>query len=117
MIAFQYLTATIMILLGIYALLYKRNLIKLVLALNLIDSGIHLLLISEGYRMENGIPPTAPIYTGYEGGAMVAPIPQALVLTSIVIGVCVLSLAIALTVNAYRHYGTLDVTKLRRLRG
>ena len=120
MIAFQFVTAFLMIFMGLYAFLYKRNLIKLVLALNLVDAGIHLLLISLGYRLENALLPTAPIYTGYEtlkGAPMVGPIPQALVLTSIVIGVCVLSLAMALTINAYQHYETLDVSKLRGLRG
>ncbi|ADT84467.1 NADH-quinone oxidoreductase subunit K [Thermococcus barophilus] len=120
MIPFQFITAFLLIFMGIYAFLYKRNLIKLILALNIIDSGIHLLLISLGYRLENGVLPTAPIYTGYEtlrGTPMVGPIPQALVLTSIVIGVCVLALAMALTINAYRHYGSLDINKLRRLRG
>ena len=119
MIPFQFITAFLMVAIGIYAFLYKRNLIKLILALNIIDSGIHLLLVSLGYRMELNEPPTAPIYTGYETlkSAMVGPLPQALVLTSIVIGVCVLALAMALTINAYRHYGTLDVRALRRLRG
>ncbi|ASI99461.1 NADH-quinone oxidoreductase subunit K [Thermococcus celer] len=119
MIPFQFITAFLMMAMGIYALLYRRNLIKLILALNIIDSGIHLLLISFGYRVELGRIPTAPIYTGYETvkGAMVAPLPQALTLTSIVIGVCVLALAMALTMNAYRHYGSLDVKELRRLRG
>ncbi len=121
MIPFQFITAFLMMAMGIYALLYRRNLIKLILALNIIDSGIHLLLISFGYRVELGRIPTAPIYTGYETvkGAMVAPPlpPQALTLTSIVIGVCVLALAMALTMNAYRHYGSLDVKELRRLRG
>ncbi|ASJ10605.1 cation:proton antiporter [Thermococcus sp. P6] len=119
MIPFQFITAFLMVGMGTYALLYKRNLIKLILALNIIDSGVHLLLISLGYRIELKSLPTAPIYTGYETvkTAMVGPLPQALTLTSIVIGVCVLSLAMALTINAYRHYGSLDINKLRRLRG
>jgi len=120
MIPFQFITAFLLVFMGLYAFLYKRNLIKLILALDIIDSGIHLLLISFGYRLEDGTLPTAPIYTGYEtlkGTSMVGPIPQALVLTSIVIGVCILALAMALTINAYRHYGSLDINKLRRLRG
>ncbi|WP_456365267.1 NADH-quinone oxidoreductase subunit K [Thermococcus sp.] len=119
MIQFQFITAFLLIVLGIYAFLAKNNLLKLILALDIIDSGIHLLLISLGYRIELNEIPTAPIYTGYETlkSPMVGPLPQALVLTSIVIGVCVLALAVALTVNAYRHYGTLDVRALRRLRG
>jgi len=111
----HFVTAFLLIVLGVYAFLSKKNLIKLILALDIVDSGIHLLLISFGYRIEANEIPTAPIYPA--DAPMVGPLPQALVLTSIVIGVCVLSLAVALTINAYRHYGTLDVRALRRLRG
>ncbi len=120
MIPFQYITSFLLIFIGIYALIYKRNLIKLILALDIIDSGVNLLLISEGYRVAGNLPGTAPIYTGYEtlkGVPMVGPLPQALVLTAIVIGVSVTALAISLAINAYRHYGSLDIRRMRRLRG
>jgi len=47
---------------------------------------------------------------------MALPIPQALTLTSIVIGVAVLALMLSLVIHIYRHYGTLDVRKVRRLK-
>ncbi|KAA0001085.1 MAG: cation:proton antiporter, partial [Thermoplasmata archaeon] len=43
-------------------------------------------------------------------------VPQALTLTSIVIGVAVLALILSLAINIYRHYGTLESEKVRRLR-
>jgi len=43
-------------------------------------------------------------------------VPQALVLTAIVIGVGVLALALALAIQVYRHYGTLDVRKIKGLK-
>ena len=49
--------------------------------------------------------------------ASVDPIPQALVLTSIVIGLGVLALMVALCVRLYERYGTFDVTEIRKLRG
>ncbi|RLF52599.1 MAG: cation:proton antiporter, partial [Thermoplasmata archaeon] len=47
---------------------------------------------------------------------MVMPVPQALTLTSIVIGVAVLALILSLAIMIYRHYGTLDSRKVRRLK-
>ena len=101
-----------LILIGLYALVFKRNLIKMVIGITLIESGVNLFLITLGYR-ENSI---APIYTSSPGGIMTLPVPQALTLTSIVIGVAVLALMLSLVIHIYRHYGTLDVRKIRRLK-
>ena len=103
-----------LILIGLYIVLVKRNLIKVIIGLNFLDTGINLLLISVGY-VRHG---TAPIFSrpGLSPGQMVDPVPQALVLTAIVIGVAVLALALSLTVRLYEHYGTLDLRKIRGLR-
>jgi multicomponent Na+:H+ antiporter subunit C len=47
---------------------------------------------------------------------MSLPVPQALTLTSIVIGVAVLALMLSFVIHIYRHYKTLDVQKVRRLK-
>jgi multicomponent Na+:H+ antiporter subunit C len=47
---------------------------------------------------------------------MVLPVPQALTLTSIVIGVAVLALILSVIIQIYRHQGTLDSRKVRRLK-
>jgi len=47
---------------------------------------------------------------------MSLPVPHALTLTSIVIGVAVLALMLSLAIHIYRHYGTLDARKIRRLK-
>lgn len=116
---FSYVIAMLLITLGLYCLLFKRNLIKLVIGLSVMTDGIHLFLISMGYRT-GGI---APIVTGELSSNLsdfasraVDPLPQALVLTSIVINICIMALALSLSIYAYRHYGTLDPYKLRRLR-
>lgn len=99
---------------GFMVLLLKHNLIKLIIGLSIMDTGINLFLISVGYISKG----TAPIFSGEEtsGAVMVDPVPQALVLTSIVIGVAVLALALGMAVKLYRHYGTLDLRKIKELK-
>jgi multicomponent Na+:H+ antiporter subunit C len=105
-----FIAVAALVLIGLYAVVFKRNLIKIVIGIFLIESGVNLFLITLGYR-EGSI---APIYTSSPGGIMSLPVPQALTLTSIVIGVAVLALMLSLVVYIYRHYGTLDVRKIRR---
>jgi len=107
-----YIAVAGLVIIGLYAMIFKRNLIKMVIGITLIESGVNLFLITLGYR-EGSI---APIYTSSPGGIMALPIPQALTLTSIVIGVAVLALMLSLVIHIYRHYGTLDVRKMRRLK-
>jgi len=101
-----------LILIGLYAVIFKRNLIKIVIGITLIESGVNLFLITLGYRQGS----LAPIFTGNPNvdKAMSLPVPQALTLTSIVIGVAVLALMLSLIIHIYRHYGTLDVKKLAK---
>jgi len=103
-----FIAVVVLVLIGLYAVLFRRNLIKMVIGITLIESGVNLFLITLGYR-ESSI---APIYTSSPGGIMSLPVPQALTLTSIVIGVAVLALMLSLVVHIYRHYGTLDARKL-----
>jgi len=108
-----------MIFIGLFAVIFKRNLVKIVIGITIIESGVNLFLITLGYR-EGGV---VPIFTSAPAdvaenapGSMVLPVPQALTLTSIVIGVAVLALMLSLIMHIYRHYGTLDVRKIRRLK-
>jgi len=103
-----FIAVAALVLIGLYAVIFKRNLIKMVIGITLIESGVNLFLITLGYR-EGSI---APIYTSSPGGIMALPVPQALTLTSIVIGVAVLALMLSLVIHIYRHYGTLDVRKI-----
>lgn len=108
-----FITVIIMISIGVYALLFKRNLIKIVIGIQLIQSGTNLFLISLGYRKDA----VAPIYTYTSSGSMVLPTPQALTLTAIVIGLATTALLLSFTMLIYRHYGTINARKVRRLSG
>ena len=85
MITYNYIAAFFLIVLGFYTIIAKYNLIKTVIGLSIADYGVNLLIISIGYNPGG----TAPIFTQGELTAasyFVDPIPQALTLTSIVIG-------------------------------
>lgn len=97
---------------GVGGLLLARDMFRTVLALAIAEAGANLLLILSGYRFDA----VAPIITqdAAVGAPMVDPVPQAMVLTAIVIGVGVQALALGLVLRVYRAYGTIDVREVRR---
>lgn len=104
----------IMLALGLYAILFNRNLIKIAIGLSIVEAAVNLFLITLGY-VKGAV---APIYTMAPAGKkMVLPTPQALTLTAIVIGLATTAMLLSLIVMAYKHYGTLDVKELRKLKG
>ncbi len=116
MILFNYIASFFLIALGFYTIVTKYNLVKTVIGLSIADYGVNLLIISIGYNQGG----TAPIFTAGElnpASFFVDPIPQALTLTSIVIGACVTAMSLALVIKLYESYGTLDTREIRRLRG
>ena len=98
----------VLVLTGLYGLMAKRNLIKKIIGLYILDGGVILYFVSVGYR--SGA--SAPILEkGVE--KVVDPIPQALMLTAIVIGICVTALALSIAVKIYENYQTLDIEELK----
>jgi len=109
---FLYVTVVLLIFLGLAALLYKRNLIKIVIAMNVVESGINLFFLTLAYRPEG----TAPIFTlapELSKLKMVLPTPQALILTNIVIGFATSALMLTFAILTYRNNNTIDIRKLR----
>ena len=116
MITFNYIASFFLIALGLYCIVTKYNLVKTVIGLSVMDYGVNLLIISIGFNPGG----TAPIFTEGELTAasyFVDPIPQALTLTSIVIGACVTAMSMSLVMRLHESYGTLDTREIRRLRG
>ncbi|MCF6240216.1 MAG: sodium:proton antiporter [Bacteroidales bacterium] len=110
-----YGTAILVMMIGIYAMLTKKNLIKIVIGMSILDSGFNLLLIALGY-IKGG---TAPIFSPAVEGKdviMVDPIPQALVLTAIVIGFGVTAVALSLVIRLYRKHNTIKIDEIKTLR-
>ena len=113
-----YLLAMILFSVGLYTVVCKKNLIKIIVGIIVMDYGVNLFLVLIGYKSGG----EAPILTRSMDemaarGRMVDPVPQALVLTSIVIGLAIVALMVAMAIRIYEKYGTFDITEIRRLRG
>ncbi len=109
---FLYVTTVLLIFIGVVSVLYKKNLIKIVIALNIVESGLNLFFLTLAYRPGG----TAPIFTLAPDLAklkMVLPTPQALILTNIVIGFATSALMLTFAILTYRNNKTLDIQKLR----
>lgn len=112
MINLPFYAVAVLLFLGFYGLAFKRNLVKVVISISIIEAAVNLFIVSLGY-VEGGV---APIYTLAPSEKMVFPTPQALVLTSIVVGLAITALMLSLIVRMYRDYGTLDTSNIRRLK-
>ncbi|MDD7382302.1 MAG: sodium:proton antiporter [Bacilli bacterium] len=96
---------------GLSLLIFHVNLIKKIMGLNIMDTGVYLFLASMGY-INGG---NAPIYGGEEvidASNYVNPIPAGLVLTGIVVSVSVTAISLALTIRLYNEYHTLNLDEI-----
>ncbi|MCR3906358.1 MAG: cation:proton antiporter subunit C [Tenericutes bacterium] len=93
----------IVILVGVYGLATSRNIIKSVFCVTIIEAGLILLFLNFGVY-EGGV---IPILTAI-GLDIVDPLPQALMITTIVIGSTITSMALMLCIKIFHHYGTIE---------
>ena len=110
----EYILCLALFCIGLYCVLRKRNIIKIVIGLGIIEYAINLLFVLTSYRMNSRAP---VLDKGVVITNMVDPLPHALVLTNIVIGLAVTALIVAIAIRLYEKYGTFDITKIRKLRG
>lgn len=109
-----YMLCLVLFFIGLYCVVRKRNLIKIIIGIGIMEYAVNLFFVLTGYRTEG----RAPIFAKDQAvGNMVDPLPQAVVLTTIVIGLSLTLLLIAVAIKIYEKYGTFDITKINRLRG
>ncbi|MBN1383861.1 MAG: NADH-quinone oxidoreductase subunit K [Elusimicrobia bacterium] len=109
-----YFLCLILFCVGLYAVVTKKNLIKIIIGIGIAEYAVNLFLILIGYRMHGRAPVLADDQVVKN---IVDPLPQALVLTSIVIGLAVTALMVAVAIRLYEKYGTFDITQIRKLKG
>lgn len=109
-----YILCFVLFLVGIYGVITKRDLIKIILSIGILGYSVNLFLILFAYRKDSIYP---ILSKGKEIVPMVDPLPQALVLTSIVIELGTTAMLVALAVRLFEKYRTFDITQIRRLKG
>ncbi|KYK29558.1 MAG: cation:proton antiporter subunit C [Theionarchaea archaeon] len=97
----------VLVLIGFYGVMTRKNLIKIVLCIDIIFLGLILFFVSIGY-VEEGVAPVLGEFTLF-----VDPLPQTLMLTTVVVGLSTTALALALIIKVYEKYKTLDVRELK----
>ena len=96
---------------GVYLML-RRNLVRLLFGLVLISNAINLLIFTSG-GLTRGRPALIPAVPDVVQDATANPLPQALILTAIVIGFGLLTFALVLVHRTHREFGTLDPDAIR----
>ena len=111
------ITGFLVILIGLYGALTNRNIIRMIVAFAVANTGVHLVLVGVGYIdgrtapiLDRGVP------AAEAASRIIDPLPQALVLTAIVIGLGVTALMLAYAYRLYQTKGTLDISKYRELK-
>ena len=106
-----YVAAIGLILIGIAGIVLSAHLVRIIFGIVILEAGANLLLLLATYREGAA----APIMVSGEFPAVMAdPVPQALVLTAIVIGVGILALTLSLALRVHKAYGTLDIHEIRQ---
>lgn len=96
---------------GLY-LMMRRSIVKLILGLSMLGHAANILIFTVG-GLTRGRPPLIPIGADEPSGPFADPMPQALILTAIVIGFGVQAFALVLIKRAYQTVGTDDLDRMR----
>ena len=110
-------TGFVLILIGLYGALTNRNLLRMIVSFSVANTGVHTGLIAVGYLPGRTAPildAAVPVLEAAE--RIIDPVPQALVLTAIVIGLGVTALMLAYAYKLFATHGTLDISRFTELK-
>ena len=109
---YNYIIYIVLMMIGLYAMIVKSNLVKKIIGMNIFQTSIILYYVSTAYKTGKTIP---IVPYGGHGDTIVVhasdyinPLPHVLMLTAIVVSVATLGVALALAMKIYRQYGTLE---------
>ncbi len=118
---YNYWIYVVLMMIGFYAMIGKRNLVKKLLGMNIFQTAIILFFVSTGVKKGGGIPIVdkyQALAGGVDAATVVNPLPHVLMLTAIVVGVSITGVALAVLQRIYKEFGTLEedeiLEKLRR---
>lgn len=107
-----------LVLIGLWGMLSRKNLIRIVIGFSLLDTGIHMVMVAIGYLSGRTAPIIdAAVPPATAAARVVDPLPSALVLTAIVIGLGVTAVMLSFAVRLHRARGTLSVDAFTESRG
>lgn len=104
---YDYFMMVLLMAIGLYAMLAKRNLVKKLVGMSIFQTGIFLFFI-EGARKSAATVPIIDSQVGTDAASYINPLPHVLILTGIVVGISLTGVALSFLIKIYRKFGTLD---------
>ena len=101
-------TFIILFLLGLTIMVTHHNLVKKLIGMYLVQTSIILFFVTTGAKFGSTVPILLPTSGSIQPDLYANPLPHALVLTAIVVGVSTLGVSLGLAIAIYRHYGSLE---------
>ncbi|MFW6348342.1 MAG: Na+/H+ antiporter subunit C [Cyclonatronaceae bacterium] len=101
----------ILVAISVYLML-RKNLVRILIGVLILSNAVNLLIFTAG-RLQRGAPPLIGPDETVPSGVFANPLPQALILTAIVIGFGLFAYALVLTYRAYTEIGTVNVDDMR----
>jgi multicomponent Na+:H+ antiporter subunit C len=117
MIYEAYFAAIALMGIGMFCVAFRSHLVKKIIGLCIFSNGLHIFFITMGYRGDSINPIVTPQNIQSFAMYSVDPVPQALVLTSIVIDMSVTALALIIIIWIYRRFQTADSNEMRSHKG
>ena len=109
---YAYFFLMLLFVIGLYAMMMKRNLIKKIMGMSMIQSAAILFWILAAFKEGATVPILDPHISLVNPDLYLNPLPHTLMLTAIVVAVVTLGVSIALAVAIYQNYNTLDEHEL-----
>jgi multicomponent Na+:H+ antiporter subunit C len=108
--SFALATGLALILIGLLGMLTHKNIIRMIIGFSLVDTGIHMVMVSIGYVTGGSAPIIDETLSAAQAvSRIVDPVPSALVLTAIVIGLGVTAVMLSYAVRIYRSRNSLSI--------
>ena len=112
-----YWIISLLLLVGLYGMLAKRNLVKKLVGMNIFQTSIILFYIAVASKRNATVPVIDATLGSADPAHYINPLPHTLMLTAIVVSVATTGVGFALLISIFRRYGTLDEdTLLKRMR-
>lgn len=102
----------ILFFIGLYGLMTKKTIVKTIMSMSIMESGIYLFYIAINYA-PNTVPPIGDL----DGVAYVDPVPSALMITAIVIGIGVTAIGLTMFMHYKQKHGITHWTRERDTQG
>jgi NADH-quinone oxidoreductase subunit K len=93
-------SVALLLVIGLGCLMVKRDMVRLLIGVEILFNAANLNFVA----------------LSTQTAGFVDPFPHSVVMMAIVLDGCVIAVGLAMVLNVYKHYKTLDIRRLRRLR-